>query len=223
MDKHLNAPEAKFLLFKDGKPLMQTTGETKTPTGLLYLSQSSITPYLPSGTFTFAECPDPDNKDVAKQYQSARLPTTLPALVFLGIDDRTEAKEGAVPAEVDPKDPKGVPYFALDVSGANFAVNGADFAGDAIESELGVGEVAEFVEPRLAGSSLGGWEANLFAQARALMGESPSFLVILHPCDVEPELDSRLREEILQISIFLSSIARRNMISLRLHLSYQHH
>lgn len=169
MEKHLNAPEAKFLLFKDGKPLMQTTGETKTPTGLLYLSQSSITPYLPSGTFTFAQCPDPtnENKDVAKQYQSARLPSSLPALVFLGIDDRVEAKEGAVPAEVDPKDPKGVPYFALDVSGANVNL-----------SELGVGE-AEFVEPRLAGSSLGGWEANLFAQARALMGESPGLTVIL--------------------------------------------
>jgi NAD+ diphosphatase len=158
MEKHLNAPEAKFLLFKDGKPLMQTTGESKTPTGLLYLSQSSITTYLPSKSF--AECPEPENKDVAKQYQSARLPTSLPALVFLGIDDRTEAKEGAVPAEIDPKDPKGVPYFALDVSGANVDL-----------SELGAGE-AEFVEPRLAGSSLGGWEANLFAQARALMGES---------------------------------------------------
>ncbi|KAG7528108.1 hypothetical protein FFLO_06400 [Filobasidium floriforme] len=164
MDKHLNASEAKFLLFKDGKPLMsmQTSGETKdkTPTGLLYLSQSSITPYLPSKSF--AECPNPEDKDVAKQYQSARLPTTLPALVFLGIDDRTEAKEGAVPAEVNPKDPKGVPYFALDVSGANVGGGNVDLG------ELGAGE-AEFVEPRLAGSSLGGWEANLFAQARALM------------------------------------------------------
>lgn len=177
MEKHLNAPEAKFLLFKDGKPLMQTTGETKTPTGLLYLSQSSITPYLPSGTFTFAQCPDPtnENKDMAKQYQSARLPTTLPALVFLGIDDRTEAKEGAVPAEVDPKDPKGVPYFALDVSGANITLSELDTEGKG----EGQGHGAEFVEPRLAGSSLGGWEANLFAQARALMGKSPGLAVIL--------------------------------------------
>jgi NAD+ diphosphatase len=175
MEKHLNAPEAKFLLFKDGKPLMsiQTSGETKdkTPTGLLYLSQSSITPYLPSGTFTFAECPTPEDKDVVKQYQSARLPTSLPALVFLGIDDRTEAKEGAVPAEVDPKDPKGVPYFALDVSSAHITLSELDTEGK--EEGQGQGHGAEFVEPRLAGSSLGGWEANLFAQARALMGKSP--------------------------------------------------
>lgn len=189
MEKHLNAPEAKFLLFKDGKPLMQTTGETKTPTGLLYLSQSSITTYLPSKSF--AECPEPENKDVAKQYQSARLPPSLPALVFLGIDDRTEAKEGAVPAEVDPKDPKGVPYFALDVSGANVNL-----------SELGVGE-AEFVEPRLAGSSLGGWEANLFAQARALMGESESSKVSRSQ-GLEVAVDLRLPQD----------------VSLRLHLSY---
>jgi NAD+ diphosphatase len=182
MEKHLNAPEAKFLLFKDGKPLMQTTGETKTPTGLSYFSQSSITPYLPSGTFTFAQCPDPtnENKDVAKQYQSARLPTSLPALVFLGIDDRTEAKEGAVPAEVDPKDPKGVPYFALDVSGANITL-----------SALGAVE-AEFVEPRLAGSSLGGWEANLFAQARALMGESEEFVCYPRALEFRSEI-RRLR------------------------------
>ena len=193
MDKHLNAPEAKFLLFKDGKPLMQTSQENKTPTGLSYFSQSSITPYLPSGTFTFAQCPNSanENKDVAKQYQSARLPTSLPALVFLGIDDRTEAKEGAVPAEENPKDPKGVPYFALDVSGANVNL-----------SELGVGE-AEFVEPRLAGSSLGGWEANLFAQARALMGESESSKVSRSQ-GLEVAVDLRLPQD----------------VSLRLHLSY---
>lgn len=200
MEKHLNAPEAKFLLFKDGKPLMQTTGETKTPTGLLYLSQPSITPYLPSKSF--AECPEPENKDVAKQYQSARLPTSLPALVFLGIDDRTEAKEGAVPAEVDPKDPKGVPYFALDVSGANVDLRELGKEG----KEEGQGHGAEFVEPRLAGSSLGGWEANLFAQARALMGESESSKVSrAQEFDLAVDFRLRLRDETF----------------FRLHLSYQ--
>lgn len=206
MDKHLNAPEAKFLLFKDGKPLMsmQTSGETKdkTPTGLLYLSQSSITTYLPSKSF--AECPEPENKDVAKQYQSARLPSSLPALVFLGIDDRTEAKEGAVPAEVDPKDPKGVPYFAFDVSGANITL-----------SALGAVE-AEFVEPRLAGSSLGGWEANLFAQARALMGESEES--VCYPRALE------FRSEIRRLRSWARSCIRlRDETLLRLHLGYQPH
>jgi hypothetical protein len=174
---------------------MQTTGETKTPTGLSYFSQSSITPYLPSGTFTFAQCPNSanENKDVAKQYQSARLPTSLPALVFLGIDDRTEAKEGAVPAEVNPKDPKGVPYFALDVSSAHISLSELEKSTEGKEEGQGHGAVeAEFVEPRLAGSSLGGWEANLFAQARALMGESEEFVCYPRALEFRSEI-RRLR------------------------------
>jgi hypothetical protein len=162
---------------RDGKPFMQTTsgsGEentnTNTPTGLRFLTQTEITTYLPPSSKTFATCPNPadKDKDVAKRYQSARLPTTTPALVFLGIDDRREAKEGAVPAEVDARDPKGVPYFALDVS-AQVGANGS-------AEEVKV-DGAEFVEPRLAGSSLGGWEANLFAEARALMGEWSRFAI----------------------------------------------
>ena len=138
---------------------MTTSSEQdNTPTGLRFLSQTEIGPYLPANARTFAECPDPTDKDVAKTYQSARLPSTLPALVFLGIDDRESAKDGAVPAEIDPKNPKGVAYFAVDVTGLE--------AGDANV------DGAEFVEPRLAGSSMGGWEANIFAQARALMGTS---------------------------------------------------
>lgn len=35
----------------------------------------------------------------------------------------------------------------------------------------GLGGKKEFVEPRLGGSSLSGWEANIFAEARALIGE----------------------------------------------------
>ena len=138
---------------------MTTSSEQdNTPTGLRFLSQTEIGPYLPANARTFAECPDPTDKDVAKTYQSARLPSTLPALVFLGIDDRESAKDGAVPAEIDPKNPKGVAYFAVDVTGLE--------AGDANV------DGAEFVEPRLAGSSMGGWEANIVAQARALMGTS---------------------------------------------------
>lgn len=135
--------------------MYSSSGDDK-PDRLKFLTQSEITTYLPPSAKEFAECPRPEDKDVSKQYQSARLPSGLPALVFLGIDDRVESKQGAVPAEVDPKNPKGVAYFAVDMAGRE-------------DVEEGV-EGGQWVEPRLAGSSLGGWEANVFAMGRALMG-----------------------------------------------------
>ena len=135
---------------------------------LRFLTQSQIKPYLPDSARGFASIPsemassdtkgndekelDKAQKDLEKRYQAARLPTTLPPLVFLGIDDRVP--EGTK-AEDNPKDPKGVAYFALE------CVDG--LKGNEVEGQ--------FTEPRLAGSLLGGWEANLFAQARALMGK----------------------------------------------------
>ena len=137
---------------------------------LQFLTQSQIKPYLPDSAREFAPIPaevsssasgeqdekelEKAQKDLEKRYQAARLPTTLPPLVFLGIDDRVP--EGTK-AEDNPKDPKGVTYFALECVG--------DVKGDEVEGQ--------FTEPRLAGSLLGGWEANLFAQARALMGKFP--------------------------------------------------
>jgi hypothetical protein len=134
-----------------------------------FLTQSQIKPYLPDSARNFASIPSEISssvseqkdekelhkaqKDLEKRYQAARLPTTLPPLVFLGIDDRVP--EGTK-AEDNPKNPKGVAYFALEC------------AGDVNRTEM----EGQFTESRLAGSLLGGWEANLFAQARALMGKS---------------------------------------------------
>jgi NAD+ diphosphatase len=122
---------------------------------LTFLTRSQIPSLLPPST-PFAPNPDPSNKDISKSYQSARLPSTLPALVFLGIDDRVE---GGKKAEDDPKDPKGVPYFVLEYR---------EGEGELDAEKLG----GEWVEPRAAGSLMNGWEANIFAQARALIGKS---------------------------------------------------
>jgi NAD+ diphosphatase len=84
--------------------------------------------------------------------ESARLPHTLPALVFLGIDDRPDASKDSVPAKVDPRNPQGVPYFAIDAGKEEWTIEGAEF-GDA----------------RASASSMSGWEAGIFAQARALI------------------------------------------------------
>jgi len=95
---------------------------------------------------------DAESKDRKRLFESARLPHTLPALVFLGIDDRPDASKDSVPAQVDPRNPQGVPYFAIDADKEDWVVEGAEF-GDA----------------RASASSMSGWEAGVFAQARALI------------------------------------------------------
>ena len=72
--------------------------------------------------------------------------------MFLGIDDRPDASKDSVPAKVDPRNPQGVPYFAIDAGKEEWVIEGAEF-GDA----------------RASASSMSGWEAGIFAQARALI------------------------------------------------------
>jgi NAD+ diphosphatase len=79
------------------------------------------------------------------------VPHTLPALVFLGIDDRQHASTQGVPMSVDPSRPEGVPYFALEAT--------EDF-----EVEGGIWEDA-----RNSASAMDGWTAGIFAQGRALI------------------------------------------------------
>jgi NAD+ diphosphatase len=90
--------------------------------------------------------------DRAKLLQSARLPLGSLPIVFLGIDDRPTASDGSVPAAVDPSNPKGVPYFALDAGDEDWTFEGGEF-GDA----------------RNNASNMDGWSAGIFAQARALI------------------------------------------------------
>jgi NAD+ diphosphatase len=91
---------------------------------------------------------DAKSKERTRLFESHRLPHTLPSLVFLGIDDRPKASESSVPAKVDPLEPKGVPYFALEVTDA---------------------DGGEWGEARASGGAMSPWEAGIFAQARALM------------------------------------------------------
>ena len=58
-----------------------------------------------------------------------------------------------------------MPYFAVAVP--------AEGEGAAAGLE-GLKDSNEFVEPRLAGSSLSPWQANIFAEARALIGTQQS-------------------------------------------------
>lgn len=94
----------------------------------------------------------PESAKEPKIYEAARIPHTLPTIVFLGIDDRPDASETSVPAEVDPENPRGVPYFALDATNLDADLHGGGY-----------------VEGRSAGTALSPWDAGVYAQARALI------------------------------------------------------
>jgi NAD+ diphosphatase len=95
---------------------------------------------------------DAQSKDRARLFEAAHLPHTLPALVFLGVDDRPDASSTSVPARADLMHPEGVPYFALDAGTEDWEIEGGEF-GDA----------------RASGSAMSGWEAGVFALSRALI------------------------------------------------------
>lgn len=170
MNEHLAAEDARFIVFRDGKPLIRTEQaaaagagaghDSQAPTELLFLSRKQVEPFLGRNGSLFAETPA-DAEPGSKFHQSASLPETLPALVFLGVDDRPSASKDAVPAREDPQNPQGVPYFAIDVPASS--PDGADSA-VAIE-RLG----GSFQEARAAASHLSAWEAGIFAEARAMV------------------------------------------------------
>lgn len=136
---------------RDFKPLVKKDS----PGELLFLSRKDVESRI--GPDWQSPSPaDAESKDRSRLFESARLPHTLPALVFLGIDDRPDASKDSVPARVDPKDPQGVPYFAID------AGRGQDQKDWEVEG-------GEFGDARASASSMSGWEAGVFAQARALV------------------------------------------------------
>lgn len=151
--------------FRDLKPLVHKDEPGK----LLFLSRKQVearlggpfqSPYVKThfplamsiATHALSSPEDAQSKDRARLFEAAHLPHTLPALVFLGVDDRPDASSTSVPARADPMHPEGVPYFALDTGTEDWEIEGGEF-GDA----------------RASGSAMGGWEAGVFALSRALI------------------------------------------------------
>lgn len=152
-------------MVREFKPLVKKDA----PNQLLFLSRKDVESRI--GPDWQSPSPaDVGSKERTRLFESARLPHTLPALVFLGIDDRPDASSDSVPARVDPKDPQGVPYFAIDAGKEDWVIEGGEF-GDA----------------RASASSMSGWEAGVFAQARALIDwncrnlASPTLLTVPVP------------------------------------------
>ncbi|CAD6573047.1 MAG: hypothetical protein TREMPRED_000714 [Tremellales sp. Tagirdzhanova-0007] len=147
LNRHLESKDARFVIFKELKPLMKK-GEAGTT---LFLSHKDLEGRI-GNRFSGPSPEDAQSKDRSRLFEAARLPYTSPALVFLGVDDRPDASSASVPAAQDPQKPEGVPYFALDAGTEEWNVEGGEW-GDA----------------RASGSAMPGWEAGIFAQARALL------------------------------------------------------
>ncbi|WWC63415.1 uncharacterized protein I303_106017 [Kwoniella dejecticola CBS 10117] len=148
MNKHLHDSKTRFIIFKEGKPLMKKDEAGK----VLYLSKDQIGDKLGD---EFGSAPQDASSDVKKVHETARIPQTQPALVFLGIDDR-EAPTTNESSVVDHHNPQGTPYFALDANSAEW---------DSLIDGLG----GEWGDARAAGGSMHVWDAGVYAQGRALI------------------------------------------------------
>lgn len=171
MESHLGSADARFIFFRDGKPLIRTISRqaddpapaSSQQESLLIASRAEAEPFFGDSGVGFAPVPPNLNDAESKYHQAARVPNTLPALVFLGIDDRPSSDSpNAVPAKVDPHNPQGVPYFAIDVP------HTVDVSSLTSSSSSG-GAGASFQDARAAASNLSPWEAGIFAEARAMV------------------------------------------------------
>ncbi|WWD19175.1 hypothetical protein CI109_103633 [Kwoniella shandongensis] len=149
LNKHRSDPKAQFVLYRDFKPLIKKGEEAR----LLFLSLEDVRDKLGPEYSTAPE--GTTDKLQLKLYESARLPYTSSALVFLGIDDRSDPTTNASSA-TDHLNPTGIPYFALDAVGSEW-----DFI---IEQRGG-----EWGDARASATALKAWEAGIYAQGRALV------------------------------------------------------
>ncbi|ORX38346.1 putative NAD+ diphosphatase [Kockovaella imperatae] len=148
----LNAESTRFIAFKDLKPLVQENELGK----LVFLDRKAVESRIGDGYMGSGG----DSKEAVRTMETYRKPSDN-ALVFLGIDDRTSARENieteiqSSEKQVDLANPPGTAFFAVD-------------AGRGAEGEWEISGT-QWGDPRSSASSMSGWEAGLFAQARALI------------------------------------------------------
>nr|KIR88813.1 NAD+ diphosphatase [Cryptococcus tetragattii IND107] len=145
INAHLQNPDTRFYLFKNFQPLVKK-GEIGAP---LYLQRKDVDHFVKDG---FGMAPSNSSQQAAKLYEAIRLSPLAP-LIFLGIDDHCDPTTNASSA-VDHLNPQGTAYFAVDVTDVPFD-----------EEKVG----GEWGEARASGGAMEGWDAGVFAQARALV------------------------------------------------------
>ncbi|KAL9003939.1 MAG: hypothetical protein Q9188_003210 [Gyalolechia gomerana] len=137
----LNHPTTSFLLFNNLNPL------AREPSHLSYVSYADVKPLIGEDSYSKTE------EQMIAEYNST---TTIPQLLFLGLDERN--KQGLTYNIYT-----GSPYFALDVTPKGSIISQAQ---DLIETLQLRG--LKFLEGRIQ-ASLPAQDAAIYAQARALL------------------------------------------------------
>ncbi|EAU91244.1 NAD+ diphosphatase [Coprinopsis cinerea okayama7 len=177
-------PETRFLLFNNGQPLSVTSKDSPKPS--LFVNTNDIKvllgpePYFGQGQNPGEPCTgdDDDSDEHSGRHSPTKACRHLHArIVFLGIDEGQAGGNGA-PYSALPlaefKDPdvafqklKGTPYFAMDVAELGYS---EDELRSIFESSLSKdGRTFTWAEPRSLMTSLGHFEAAVFASARSLV------------------------------------------------------
>ncbi|KIM69556.1 hypothetical protein SCLCIDRAFT_13015 [Scleroderma citrinum Foug A] len=164
------APETRWILFDNGKPLIAThTTSQKRTLALLPTDDVrpllGIEPYFGQGQYEGEAC-----SSDAPILEAARLHG--PRIVFLGLKETDPFTAAALPSS-DFRDPqtavvnlRGTPFFSIDV---------ADVQEDLVDEVIQASQLAypdtnlTFVEPRTATTSLDIVTAAIFAEARSMV------------------------------------------------------
>ncbi|KAH9858900.1 NUDIX hydrolase domain-like protein [Lenzites betulinus] len=168
----VRAPTTRWLLFKEGQPLVQSTSSAPKPS-LARLTTSDVESLLgPEPYFAQAQREGELAPSDVPVLEAARLHGT--PIVFLGLHETSTDHADALPssdfsaktsAEVVLANIKGTPYFSLDVS---------DVAQSALDETLQNAAVAKeggklmFSEPRAAAGGFDAFEAAVFAAGRTM-------------------------------------------------------
>jgi NAD+ diphosphatase len=171
------SPNARYLVFRGGQPLISQSGTL--PTQPAQLPFSVAAPWVIGSEGTSADEPifgqgqnagdSAPETDIPPPLEAARFRGAT--LVFLGLLEPSDHVAAALPSTdfsakaANPTEiaarVEGIPYFALDVSDV----------GEAALNEVlqAAGEKPEFSEPRVVMMQLGALEGAIFAEARTML------------------------------------------------------
>lgn len=191
----LTSTEARWLLFRNGEPLIRTIAEPKSQS-LARLSTSIVTPLLGASP-VFGQGKEPgqkanlfdENNEPISTLEALRLHG--PSVVFLGLHEQENAEgqpSAALPsfefsAKTDPQvaaaNISGTAYFALDVTDLKDGMVSEALNSAKATSSVN-GETLEFVESRAVSSNLGAFDAAVFAEARSMLDWNSRYKVCNH-------------------------------------------
>ncbi|RPD52839.1 hypothetical protein L226DRAFT_531952 [Lentinus tigrinus ALCF2SS1-7] len=170
----VHAPATRWLVFRDGQPLIQASGEARANPSLARLTTRDVRPLLgPEPFFSQGQHEGEVASPGIKWLEAARL--RGPPVVFLGLHENETTFAEALPssdfsAKADVQtlisNIQGSAYFSLDVSHVD-----ATELDNVLESSVAAteGSKLSFSEPRAATSTLDAFEAAIFAEARSMI------------------------------------------------------